>query len=1210
MNGVEKMNVAKKRIATLFLVFFIAYSFGMIAAFADYQGSNEPGKQYFFEDFNVWTDSIFTAPDASLYSPSFKARMPYLYPQNSETLNPFIAWAGTSEDGFLAYKSNKGSGNNRIISQIQDNPNGRDAIVGMDVDWLNFTGSIVFSLDVRIPDQGWTTINLSHLYSNTSIVDAERHEMANFPRLKVSPEGKVTLDGKRGGSLTGYPPSWGTNATQEFPAFKPGDWIQLQAVVTRNAKDTTYNGVTYPYPIYYVSYFCNGSQIKDDETGALSTILVNPNASAKIQNNPSYIEACKDIYANNSRPGYPENYKGIGVWATVEQSSNVVEDGGGLDNLNFRVYDRTAIPETLGIEPEEGQTIVDRVSIPLLNTAFMNEDVAPLVKCGIADINYNSENPITVTAMKYNADDKFFLNGEDVSHDIRLVYNKLEERSSWSLKKGTDDVIWPDGSAIILDNLDLAPDELLVVTIDNVKDILGNELINNKVILYNNRSESIKITKYEFKGPSGELLEPTKVAEGYMLSPNVSLMRFFGNVSSSDSIALFKGNDFVGEAVYSSGIYTIDLGERVLSPNTEYTVKYNNVDYYTFTTRDGSFWISQPYKDMNGIIKYDYINSTTESLKVYTINIGYDNNGKQEQLKCNVKEIVAGSWGIIKGEFSASPNEQLYIVDSFSGKLIDTDVVRLDVTYIDNNGKFSVYGKAKNTQSVKVAVFKPGDEWKTDYTAAAADSLIFFEQIEPDDLGAYSVDFVFKEDIAFNEYAVVAYFDDKIYYVPLFYSTDAENTAALNILNSASSVDEVLEIINTKSRELSFVYSLYNKVSNKKNVAKLIYDYIAQRKKQGSAGFDVHNRAEAASIFRQYVAIQACAEGIIGNIADVSMFVPIMNTLPVSDWVSPQQNISIDRMSGWLEGVTLRLRKQNFNNVKEFNDKFIAALVFEIVANPQSQESLRKMLTDFSGPDYINLDTKLITTKTVSRLYGAEKKYTGFDYTPLKADLKAFSEENIYGGPQSTSSGGRGNVSVVVEHNPVVVEPIAQTPNVRFDDLDEVEWAVEAINSLADLNVISGKGDGKFAPNDYIKREEIVKMIVSILDLDLVEDELPYLDVSKDDWHYKYISTALKNEIIRGISDVSFGSGQNITRQDLCVVVYNALSYKNIDLEEENELSFVDANEISDYAVSSVAALISKGCLAGYEDGSFRPFANATRAEAAKILFMVLKLFQ
>ena len=110
--------------------------------------------------------------------------------------------------------------------------------------------------------------------------------------------------------------------------------------------------------------------------------------------------------------------------------------------------------------------------------------------------------------------------------------------------------------------------------------------------------------------------------------------------------------------------------------------------------------------------------------------------------------------------------------------------------------------------------------------------------------------------------------------------------------------------------------------------------------------------------------------------------------------------------------------------------------------------------------------------------------------------------------------------------------------------------------------------------------------------------------VADDDanaWYAPYIAALNKAGIINGVSDTAFGIGNNVTREDFAVMICRALNYT-----AANDSSFTDKAEISAYAADAVNALFERGIVGGYEDGSFKPKANISRAEGAKIIYGIL----
>ncbi|MBR5613867.1 MAG: S-layer homology domain-containing protein [Clostridia bacterium] len=191
--------------------------------------------------------------------------------------------------------------------------------------------------------------------------------------------------------------------------------------------------------------------------------------------------------------------------------------------------------------------------------------------------------------------------------------------------------------------------------------------------------------------------------------------------------------------------------------------------------------------------------------------------------------------------------------------------------------------------------------------------------------------------------------------------------------------------------------------------------------------------------------------------------------------------------------------------------------------------------------------------------------------------------------------------------------PAASAVKPAFSDLKNVPWAVEAINNLSKLNIISGVGNGAFEPEKSVKREEFAKMIVLAFALHSADEDhkCTFLDTASEDWHYTYINAACGNDVTNGINENTFGVGENITRQDLAVMCYRAALKKGLALEANSTGNkFADGQKIADYAWVAINALNQNGIINGFDDATIRPEATATRAEAAAIVHRLLMLLE
>jgi len=127
--------------------------------------------------------------------------------------------------------------------------------------------------------------------------------------------------------------------------------------------------------------------------------------------------------------------------------------------------------------------------------------------------------------------------------------------------------------------------------------------------------------------------------------------------------------------------------------------------------------------------------------------------------------------------------------------------------------------------------------------------------------------------------------------------------------------------------------------------------------------------------------------------------------------------------------------------------------------------------------------------------------------------------------------------------------------------------------------------------------------------LDETADVTDFDDVSASDWYYRYVASARKLGIANGAGDGTFGAGKNILRQDMIVLAYRTVQSAGGQITETVEARyFEDQTEISDYAQEAVGALQKAGIISGNHENMFTPMHESTRAEAAKIVYMLLEL--
>jgi len=147
----------------------------------------------------------------------------------------------------------------------------------------------------------------------------------------------------------------------------------------------------------------------------------------------------------------------------------------------------------------------------------------------------------------------------------------------------------------------------------------------------------------------------------------------------------------------------------------------------------------------------------------------------------------------------------------------------------------------------------------------------------------------------------------------------------------------------------------------------------------------------------------------------------------------------------------------------------------------------------------------------------------------------------------SSGSPGRGNSreEVIREADLEKVNIPDSAQNVFFKDLNG-DRAAEIIGVLVAAGVVDGYPDGTFRPGREITRAEFIKMLVSLLDLELVQDNLNFTDADRvPEWGKPYIMTAVRLGIIKGFGDGTLRPNKKLNFAELKIILMRVLEYLN-----------------------------------------------------------------
>lgn len=176
------------------------------------------------------------------------------------------------------------------------------------------------------------------------------------------------------------------------------------------------------------------------------------------------------------------------------------------------------------------------------------------------------------------------------------------------------------------------------------------------------------------------------------------------------------------------------------------------------------------------------------------------------------------------------------------------------------------------------------------------------------------------------------------------------------------------------------------------------------------------------------------------------------------------------------------------------------------------------------------------------------------------------------------------------------------TANYKITYVDGVLKAIEVLNKEIHFNYVIGYTDGTIRPNNDISRAEVATIFFRLLTdearTQYDKTTSSFSDIKDGAWCCRAVSTLTNMGIIKGYTDGTFQPNKSITRAELATIIAR---FAKLDV---NTKTFSDIT--GHWAQKSIELAAGNGWINGYEDGTFRPNNNITRAETFAMINRVL----
>jgi hypothetical protein len=189
----------------------------------------------------------------------------------------------------------------------------------------------------------------------------------------------------------------------------------------------------------------------------------------------------------------------------------------------------------------------------------------------------------------------------------------------------------------------------------------------------------------------------------------------------------------------------------------------------------------------------------------------------------------------------------------------------------------------------------------------------------------------------------------------------------------------------------------------------------------------------------------------------------------------------------------------------------------------------------------------------------------------------------------------------------VVVTPA----HLLFDDVRATDWFHEAVGIVAAYGLFHGTAPRVFEPQTPMSRAMFAQVLANLTGANTAAFaalEPVFSDVQPGAWYYGAVQWGYHAGIISGVGEGRFAPNDDVTREQMAALLNRYVNVNRIALPSNAARTFTDAAQISWWAADDVAAIQRAGIIGGYPEGDYRPQRSATRAEVASIFAQFLKV--
>ena len=181
-------------------------------------------------------------------------------------------------------------------------------------------------------------------------------------------------------------------------------------------------------------------------------------------------------------------------------------------------------------------------------------------------------------------------------------------------------------------------------------------------------------------------------------------------------------------------------------------------------------------------------------------------------------------------------------------------------------------------------------------------------------------------------------------------------------------------------------------------------------------------------------------------------------------------------------------------------------------------------------------------------------------------------------------------------------------PKVVFTDVPAGSWYFDPVYFVVERGLFIGTSETQFSPKATMNRGMLATVLYRMAGEPAVEYSPIFTDVKDGSWYAPGVVWAAQSGVISSASETCKPL-EDLTRQEIGLMLYNYAAWKGIDTSERADLSIMkDGDQVSDWAMDAMSWNVAKGIFIGSGE-NLNPLDTTNRAEVATVLLRFDALF-